>query len=424
MNRLARVLFGCLLLVFGESKAQTPDFTFSPFIGSPQLYMAGNQLAYPIIRLNSTDQMELHFDDLDGDVKDYYYTFVLCNEDWTPADVSVFDYIKGFSQIRIDNYHVSSVALTRYTHFQAMLPDPNCMPIHSGNYLLKVFLDGDTSKLAFTRRFLITDAKVPIQSQLLEPQNYQIQHTYQRIQIRVNTSGINPPNPLDQIKVVVLQNYRWDNCVRGIKPTFSINNNLEYNDPDAVVFEGGSEWRWVDVQSFRYQSDRVQNANYGKTATDIFVKPDQDKSQQNYYFYKDYNGYFAIQTSESYNPLWQTDYATVHFSFVPPGNSPFPDKDVYLLGKFTGGGLNDSSRMVFNPDHSRYERSFLLKQGYYSYSYVTVDKGDATMKASFALTEGEHEETENDYMILVYYRPLGSLADDLVGITRFNSLKK
>src|SRR5580704_9886640 len=124
------VLLAAILPVFGKLNAQTPDFTFSPSIGSPQLYMAGNQLAYPIIRLNSTDQMELHFDDLDGNVKDYYYTFVLCNEDWTPADVSVFDYIKGFSQIRIDNYHLSSVALTRYTHFQAVLPDPNCLPVH------------------------------------------------------------------------------------------------------------------------------------------------------------------------------------------------------------------------------------------------------------------------------------------------------
>jgi hypothetical protein len=424
MSRIAWVLLIGMLLAFEEPKAQTPDYTFSPSIGSPQLYMAGNQQAYPIIRLNSTDQMELHFDDLDGNVKDYYYTFVLCNEDWTPADVSVFDYIKGFSQIRIDNYHLSSVALTRYTHFQAVLPDPNCMPAHSGNYLLKVYTDGDTSHVAFTRRFLVTDAKVTIQSQMLEPQNFDIQHTYQHIQLRLNTSAINPPNPLDQIKVVVVQNYRWDNCVRGIKPTLYMNNSMEYNNPDDVNFEGGNEWRAVDIQSFRYQSDRVQNANYGKNSTDIFLKPDPDRSQADFRFYKDMNGYFVIQTADNYNPLWQTDYATVHFSFVPRGNSPFPDKDVYLLGKFTGGGLNDSTLMVFNPDHGRYERNFLVKQGFYSYSYVTVDKGDQTMKASFSLTEGNHEETENDYMILVYYRPLGSLADELVGIARFNSLTK
>jgi hypothetical protein len=424
MNHFSRCCAGLLLFLSlsPAGKAQTPDSVYSASIRTPQLYMAGKQTAYPILRLNSTDQMELHFDDLDGDVKSYFYTFQLCNEDWTPAAVSEFDYIKGFSQVRIDNYQTSSVALTHYTHYQAMLPDPNCIPIHSGNYLLKVFLDSDTSKLAFTRRFLVTDAKVGIQTQLLQPMAFELAHTHQRIQFRLNTAGVNPNNPLDQIKVVIVQNYRWDNIMRNLKPTFYVNNNLEYNNGDDIVFQGGSEWRWLDLQSFRYQSDRVQTANYGKTATEVIAKPDADRSQQAYYFYKDYNGNFLIQTTESYNPLWQTDYATVRFSFVPPGNTAFPDKDVYLLGKFTGGGLNDSTRLTFNTEKGRYEASFLLKQGYYSYSYVTIDRSDPDRKASFAFTEGNHVETENNYMILVYYRALGARADELVGIARFNSL--
>jgi hypothetical protein len=423
MNRTIRLLL-LFVLTAGAVKAQQPDFVFSPSISTPQLYMAGNQLGYPILRLGSSDQMELHFDDIDGNVKSYYYTIVLCNEDWTPALVSEFDYIKGFSQIRIENYQLSSISLTRYTHYQATLPDPNCIPIHSGNYLLKVFLDGDTSKLAFTRRFLVTDSKINIQSQLLAPTNFEIAQTHQRIQFRINTAAVNPNNPLDQIKVVVLQNNRWDNTIRNIKPTFYVNNDLQYNNDDAVVFQGGMEYRWIDLQSFRYLSDRVQSANTTKTSIDVIAKPDADRSQHDYYFYKDYNGNFQIQTTESYNPLWQTDYATVHFSFVPPGNAAFPDKDVYVQARFTGGNLDDSSRMTFNPEHGRYERSFFLKEGYYSYNYVTVDKTDADMKPSFAFTEGNHVETENNYMILVYYRALGARADELVGISKFKSTNK
>src|SRR5882757_9865647 len=268
MNRKTCIYLLSLLLAAADAKAQTPDFIYSPTIGSPQLFTTGNQLGYPIIRLGTSDQLELHFDDLDESVKNYYYSIVLCNEDWTPAQVTEFDYIKGFSQIRIENYTVSSVALTHYVHYTAMLPDPNCIPIHSGNYLLKVFLDGDTSKLAFTRRFLVTDKKVNISSQFLQPLNYELSHTHQRIQFKVNTAGVNPANPLDQIKVVVLQNYRWDNAVRDVKPTFYVNNRLEYTNDNDFLFGGGREWRWVDLQSFRYQSDRVQKVNYGKTSTE------------------------------------------------------------------------------------------------------------------------------------------------------------
>ena len=102
--------------------AQVPDSIYAPNIRTAQLYKAGNQLGYPTLRLNGNDQLELHFDDVDGDVKNYYYTYQLCNADWTPAVVSEFDYIRGFSQMRISSYQVSSVALTHYTHYQAVLP--------------------------------------------------------------------------------------------------------------------------------------------------------------------------------------------------------------------------------------------------------------------------------------------------------------
>jgi hypothetical protein len=397
------------------------DMIVSPSIGTVQLYPAGNQMGYPIIRLNSTDQLELSFDDLDGDVKAYYYTFQLCDEDWTPSTLSEMEYLKGFSQVKIDEYRNSSVALQRYTHYRATLPDPNCVPVHSGNYLLKVFTDGDTTKLAFARRFLVVDSRLSVQSQFLQPVDYNLAQTHQHLNIKLNVQAINPQNPLDQIRVDILQNYRWDNVIRNLKPNFYVGNNLEYNSDNDILFEGGSEWRLVDLQSFRFQSDRVQAANYGKTGTDIILKPDGDRSGLPYAYFADLNGGFIVQTTESISVNYQGDYASVLFSFAPKDKNAFPDKDVYLLSRMTGGIVNDSSRMVFNPDNGRYERRFFLKMGYYSFCYVTVDRNDADRKASFAFTEGNHVETSNDYMILVYYRsPLGR-GDELVGLSRFNS---
>ena len=152
------------------------------------------------------------------------------------------------------------------------------------------------------------------------------------------------------------------------------------------------------------------------------AKSDGDRSGGEYYYYKDYNGNYFINTTEQYNALYQTDYGTVHFSFVPASGAPFPDKDVYMIGRFDGNAENDSTRMVWNAGRGRYERSFFMKQGFYNYAYVTVDRNDPAMKPSFAPTEGNHIDTENSYMILVYYRPLGARADELVGISRFNSV--
>src|SRR4028118_401121 len=162
----------CLFLVLA-SRAQIPDHIYATNIRSLKFNVYGNQLAYPVWTLNSSDQMELNFDDMDGNVKNYSYTYQLCNADWSPAMLSQFDYIKGFSQMRLNNYRISSIALTKYTHYQAMLPDRSCLPSRSGNYLLKVFLDGDTSRVVFTRRLLVVTQQVTIPAQIQQPFNGQ-----------------------------------------------------------------------------------------------------------------------------------------------------------------------------------------------------------------------------------------------------------
>jgi len=421
--RVIFYLFFLLCSIHFFCDGQMADSIYYQNIKTPQLFVYGNQLAYPIINLNSKDQLELHFDDLDADVKSYSYTYQLCNADWTPAIISEFDFIRGFTQMRINEYRLSSIALTKYTHYQALLPDQNCLPIRSGNYILKVFLNSDTSQLAFTRRFLVLDNSVNIAAQILQPFDPQYSRSHQKLQLNVNTRTLNISNPLQQIKLCVLQNYRWETSINNIQPTFYSGNNLQYNRDDDFIFPGGTEWRWLDLQSnLRYQSDRIQRGVYGKASTDIYAKPDRDRSMLSYYYYKDYNGSFYIQTTESINPYWQTDYATVHFSFVPTDNIPFSDKDIYITGKLTDYKLNDSTKMNFNAERGMYEASVFLKQGFYNYAYVTVDRKDPQRNLSFEFTEGNHQETENDYIILVYYRDFGGRADQLVGLKKLNTL--
>jgi hypothetical protein len=410
---------------FFSAHAQIEDSVYSSSIKTVKFCAFGNQLAYPIIKLNTNDQLELHFDDLDADVKSYYYTFQLCNVDWTPALVSEFDYIRGFSNIRIADYRLSSFALTKYTHYQVVLPDKNCVPIKSGNYILKVYTDGDTSKLAITRRFLVVDNGVNISAQFLQPFNPATSHTHQKIQMEVNTRSLNISSPFQQIKVWILQNNRWDNAIHDIQPNFYSGNVLQYNSDDGFVFPGGNEWRWLDLQSsLRFQSERIQHGNYGPNTTELIVKPDGDRSQMIYFYYKDFNGLYYTQTTEIINPFWQTDYATVRFSFVPQNRAAFTDKDIYIFGEVTGYSFNDSTRMTFNPNVGAYQCGLFLKQGYYNYSYITIDRNNAKPVTSFEFTEGNHIETENDYMILVYYRALGGRTDELVGMSKLNTLTR
>src|SRR6476619_8645303 len=139
------LFFLCSISIFAQRE---PDKIYMPNINGIKVFQHGKQLSYPIINIGTINSLELHFDDLDGSVKNYSYTYQLCNADWTPVDLNVLDYIQGFTQIRFNQYRVSSVAKVKYVHYQTFLPDKNMIPYKAGNYLLKVFLNSDTSQLA------------------------------------------------------------------------------------------------------------------------------------------------------------------------------------------------------------------------------------------------------------------------------------
>ena len=81
-----------LLLILLTAQAQRlPDRLYSSTINAVKLFQENNQFSQPIIHLNSADQLELHFDDLVDYPQNYFYSYELCNSDWTPANVNAFD---------------------------------------------------------------------------------------------------------------------------------------------------------------------------------------------------------------------------------------------------------------------------------------------------------------------------------------------
>ncbi len=388
-------------------------------IKTVKLFQLNNQESLPIINLNSTDLLELHFDDMDGYVKNYYYTFTLCNADWQPADLSSFDYLKGYQQQRLNQYRPSSVAQTKYVHYQAMLPDRNCTPTKSGNYLLKVFLNGDTTQLAFTKRLYVLDSKANVGGKMMQPFDNDLARTHQKVQFSVDVTQLNAQNPTQQITTCIMQNNRTDNMQYNVPIAFLRGNLLEYDGERGGIFEAGKEYRWVDLRSFRFQSERIFSIDKNVQPNNIMVKPDGPRLAQRYLYYKDYNGWMNILTTENVNNWWQTDYANVTFTFVPEGNQPYGSKDIYLIGELTDNKINNYSKLIYNAAKGVYEKTLYLKQGMYDYAYVSKNNTSKNTEASF--TEGNYWETENDYTVFVYYRSYSERHDELVGITTINS---
>jgi hypothetical protein len=419
MRFLIFLCFGLMSLQLQAQVTGIPDAVYMPTIQSIKLSNGIDEDVIPIIQLKNPEALQLRFDDMRTEVIDYFYTIQLCNADWTPVTMNPIEYLRGFSENTIRQYRFSSVALQKYVHYSLTIPNRNCTPTKAGNYVIKVYVNGDTSQLAFTRRFLVQDSKAGIDAYISQPTNPRLFKTAHKLNLSLNVKGLNLPNPFEQLKVVILQNSRWDVAKYQVKPRFIKGDVLEYNAEQDLIFPAMNEWRWIDLRSFRLQTERVHNTTYGRTITDVYVVREGPRSMSTYQFLKDINGAFILATMEDLDIHYEGDYARVHFTYDAP--EPYAGYDLHIIGALTGNQIAASNKMQYNGSTRAYEGTLFLKQGYYNYAYALVDKTQNIIQTSE--TEGDFWEAENDYLILVYYRPLGGRHDELIQTLKVNSLR-
>jgi len=414
------ILFSLLVICSINQKANAQTDVYDPTIKSVKLYKAGDQASFPVLTLNSNDILQLEFDQLGTRVNNFYYTHHLCNADWSRSILTTFEYIKGFQSTRIGTYRNSSLATINYVHYQATIPDRNSTPTKSGNYLLKVYLNSDTSQVAFTKRFVVVNNLAQIATQVQQPFNASLFNTGQKLQLGIQTDKrINVMGPSD-IKVVVLQNQNWQTSLFMDRPTIYRGNYFEYSDESITGMVAAKEFRWLDLRSLRLLSDRMQTLDNKSDSVQVYVKPETSRNGQAYIYYRDLNGSYTIETFESINPFWQGDYAFTHFKYFPANNRPIEGSNVYIFGEMTNYASDTSGLMHFNSESGAYEKTLLLKQGYYNYLYATRPLNGQGI--DFSQTEGNYWGTENNYTVLVYYRPFGSRADECIGYSSLNSV--
>ena len=404
---------------YGNNFLRYEDFVYQQNIKTVLLTPPDFTISSPIIRLNTEDKLLLTFDDLDADVKDYAYTFVHCNATWTPSNLLYSQFISGLPDDRITDYSFSFNTIQSYTHFRLLFPQSSMQPFVSGNYLLKVFRDGNQENLVLTKRFMIVDSKVVIEAAVHRASVIEDRYAKQKIDFSVFYENYQIDNPFGDVNVVLMQNDRWDNAITKLKPLFLRSSQLDYNYETGNDFNGGNEYRVFDIRSLRFYSERVAKINTDSVSNHVFIQEDESRSYSRYVTEFDLNGYYVIKTYDGRSDERESDYAYVHF--LLPYDFERTDGNFYVFGMLSGNRMLAENKMSYSSEKSSYEATLYLKQGYYNYLYTFLP--DDSNTADETLTEGNHRETENDYMILIYHRPTASRYDHLVGIKKLNSVK-
>ena len=394
---------------------------FTDKIKTVQLFKEGWNLSYPIIRLNSAEKLVLHFDLLGDQIETYYYTFIHCDKDWKKSDIFTGNFIEGYPENPLEEYKHSFNTTVNYVHYKLVFPNNRIRLMLSGNYILSVFPVNEPEKPVLTHRFIITEEIVRISIDLHRPKMTSDVNTSQQVDFTVNHSGVNITDPYRNIYATVLQNGRWNNAKRDLKPDFFGNNELKYSAlSDKNIFFGGNEFRYFDIKSIRYQTEYVRKIDYLMGNYHVWLYPSENREFKPYFYWQDFNGKYYVAVQEGQNPETDADYVYVYFTL--PSKFLISGGKIYVSAALNNWSFDKNNLMNYNMEYGQYESVMLLKQGWYNYEYVYLKDGASDGVAS--LFEGSHYETENDYTVIIYYRNPYDRYDTVIGTQIVNTLNK
>ena len=369
----------------------------------------------PIINLGSTESLKLSFDMLDPQNEFLNYSVIHCDRNWMPSNLQPMDYVNGNTMGEITDFKFSTNTYQTYTHYSLNFPTDEMAITKSGNYILKVFRNFDEEDILLTRRFMVVDIQTKISTSIRSATVPEFRFSHQEVDFSVNYLGFDIPNPFLDVHVTILQNNSWNNAIKNLKPQFVNNNELSFNYENENLLPGTNEFRFFDIRSLRFFSNNVIK-KYIDSVQNVVLRPEESKAYLNYVRWIDYNGKRDIFNSDGMNLVEDGDYALVHFNFK--SNNLQDMGDVFVYGELTDWQLKDEFKMTYSSELNMYTCPVLLKQSYYNYHFVLRDKEG---NIDYTFTEGNHQETENDYTILVYHKNVFYGYDEIIGLASRNS---
>jgi hypothetical protein len=389
-----------------NTKAGFKDFCFSAKIHSAQLFKTGDRFSEPVIRLNSDETVTLVFDELIrvNDVEDdYYYTLEHRDANWQEENLIVNDYMSGFPENYINEVNLSQGTVLSYRNFVVTLPNEDVNLKISGNYLIKIF-ERNSGKLALVKGFSIVEPLAAINTTKIVPA---VVPCMQQFGVKVGYSSLKVIDAYRNLKIRVEQNYAAVPGVENLLPAFVQPNIVDYARPDKNIYNARNEYRAFDTRSLIYNGHGVARHSFEGVH---HVELVEDAERSDYLSARDINGKYMIASDNSTDPETQSEYVDVLFSFAPKMSV---EGRIFLFGELTNYSVADRYEMLYID--GSYKCIVPLKQGFYNYQYVILDKnGELDMYS----TEGCFYETENVYSVYVYYRLPEDRYDRLVGFQK------
>ncbi|WP_338732876.1 DUF5103 domain-containing protein [Mangrovimonas cancribranchiae] len=410
---LKHILFALTALTINNLFSQVKEVNPPDYIKTITFKGDTPESQLPVLRKG--EFLVLEFDALNGNEDDYYYKIEHYNYDWTPSVLARAEFMEGFDNQRIRNYENSFNTYQIYSHYKLTIPNQRTRGLKiSGNYMIKVFNEYD--ELVFSRKFMIYEDLANVGVSIKRSRDVKDIDGKQSVDITINSSNLRFNNPTQTVKTLIVQNNNLNTAISGLKPQYTLGNELIYKYTKETSFWAGNEYFFFENKDIRAANTGIQYIELGNLYNN-FLFANIIRKDRPYTYNPDINGNFVITAIDVENTNIEADYAWIHFALLT--RKELKEKQVYVYGNFNNYATDESNLMHYNDKEGMYEASILLKQGFYNYKYVTIDNNGILEEGSIG---GNFYQTENNYKVLVYYRDLGARYDRLIGLGEANSV--
>ncbi|MFV0506222.1 MAG: type IX secretion system plug protein domain-containing protein [Bacteroidales bacterium] len=398
-------------------------YTLNNGVESIRCFRDGYELTNPVINLNSSEQLVFQFDKLGEQLSGLNYKIVHCNRNWEASNISYTDYIEGSDYNPIYNYEQSISTLTDYMHYEVFVPNDYVQIKLSGNYAFIVYQNDDPEDILFVKHFYVVDKRVSIVGNAEKARLSANAEQGQSLTMQIDYRHIASANPTSDFSVAVSQNGRPDTRQTDLKPSAFSNNVLRYDYNSDYVFKGCNEFRIFDIRmdnrkvGYKVETTGVKEGRYW-----AWLNIDKMRTYDDYFEIGDMNGRYTVENANRLKMDYDlyADYVLTKFSMHLPER--IYGGDLFVYGALTNWQCTEMNKLQWNDEEQAYSCVLNLKEGVYNYMYAYIPKGSD--KINTVSYEGSHWKTENEYMVMVYYKPIGARYDSLVGYQTINSKEK
>ncbi|EMY3482630.1 DUF5103 domain-containing protein [Flavobacterium psychrophilum] len=401
------------ILLMNSVIGQTISETIPPFNIKTVTFTQNTNNVIPVFKLG--EPFQLSFDDLFGTEEDYYYTIAQYNYNWTPTLLSKNEYLNGNDNQRIQDYENSFNTLQIYSHYRLNFPNNYTQITKSGNYLVSIF--NSNKEIIFTKKIIIYEELVDVPMQVKRARNVTDNKYKHNLEFSIKSNSILFQNPVQNVKIILLQNGKWDNAIVNIKPQYTIGNDLIFKYDKETQFFAGNEYLYFDNKEIRVATNTIAKVNSNTGLYNSHLYTDSARKYKSYSYYPDINGNFKIRNLTAQNNDIEADYSWIYFTLFAI-NAP-ASTNIYITGMFNNNTISPENKMDYNTNKGVFEKAILIKQGFTNYNYTVLDSQNNISDKD--PIDGNFHETENQYTAIVYYRQNGELYDRVIGKGNANS---